>query len=113
MAEKDVAEYLSAGVTLTEGLQDDLLQANKVEALAAKLRDLLVKDVTYPMRTYATGTMNVLPLLRRRSRRTLDCSRGSKRDMSFMAACRRGWYRMGTCMLNIYLWRTKRRPRRC
>ena len=46
MAETDIAEYLSAGVTLTEEQQDDLLQAYKVETLAAKLRDLLVKDAT-------------------------------------------------------------------
>lgn len=44
MAETDAAEYLSAGVTLTEEQQDDLLQAYQVETLAAKLRDLLVKN---------------------------------------------------------------------
>lgn len=46
MAETDVEEYLSSGVTLTEEQQDDLLRAHKVEALATKLRDLLVKNVT-------------------------------------------------------------------
>jgi foldase protein PrsA len=46
MAEEDAAEYLSAGVTLTEEQQDDLLQAYQVEALAAKLRDLLVKNIS-------------------------------------------------------------------
>lgn len=44
MAETDAAEYLSAGMTLTEEQQDDLLQAYQVETLAAKLRDLLVKN---------------------------------------------------------------------
>lgn len=48
MAEADVAEYLSAGVTLTQEQQNDLLQAYQIDTLAAKLCDLLVKNVSVP-----------------------------------------------------------------
>ncbi len=46
LAEVDVAEYMSAGVMLTQEQQDELLKAYEVEALATKLRELLVQAVS-------------------------------------------------------------------
>ena len=47
-ADADTIEYLKAGVTLTEDQQKELLQSYKIEALAGKLRNLLIQSVSVP-----------------------------------------------------------------